>query len=247
MLLLDLRRRVLADLYDRRQHRTDRHRFDEEFHPARDHEFRRATTWKRTAAFCARKLPGYVRAGGGRSGDRHGDSLLRRGGCLTGVCPRRARPRLRRASNCDVRARVERRRRAPAWQDSACCAWAAAPSTASCATSTPPCPTFTIARCTCGWIWTGATPRRSRVHRGRSHAQPCAPRARSLRGFESGSIQQIIYQIGTTLLADIPVIEEIHLEANNRTWDTIAEHGDALGVFTDARPPYGCLGLTLQR
>jgi urate oxidase len=66
-------------------------------------------------------------------------------------------------------------------------------------------------------------------------------------GFESGSIQQIIYQIGLKMLADIPVIEEIHLEANNRTWDTIAEHGDSLGVYTDARPPYGCLGLTLHR
>jgi len=46
---------------------------------------------------------------------------------------------------------------------------------------------------------------------------------------------------------DIPVIEEIHLEANNRTWDTIAEQGESLGVYTDARPPYGCLGLTLRR
>ena len=65
--------------------------------------------------------------------------------------------------------------------------------------------------------------------------------------FESGSIQQIIYQIGTKMLADIPVVAEIRLEANNRTWDTIAEQGDALGVYTDARPPYGCLGLTLHR
>lgn len=64
--------------------------------------------------------------------------------------------------------------------------------------------------------------------------------------FESGSIQQVIYQIGTRMLVDIPAIEEIHLEANNRTWDTIAERGDQ-GVYTDARPPYGCLGLTLQR
>ena len=41
--------------------------------------------------------------------------------------------------------------------------------------------------------------------------------------FESGSIQQVIYQIGTRVLAEIPSIAEIHLEANNRTWDTIAE------------------------
>jgi urate oxidase len=61
-------------------------------------------------------------------------------------------------------------------------------------------------------------------------------------GFESGSIQQIIYQIGTKMLADIPVITEVHLEANNRTWDKVAEH-----VYTDARPPFGCLGLTLRR
>jgi urate oxidase len=65
--------------------------------------------------------------------------------------------------------------------------------------------------------------------------------------FESGSIQQVIYQMGTKMLAGISVISEVRLEANNRTWDTIAERGDELGVYTDARPPYGCLGLTLKR
>jgi urate oxidase/2-oxo-4-hydroxy-4-carboxy-5-ureidoimidazoline decarboxylase len=65
--------------------------------------------------------------------------------------------------------------------------------------------------------------------------------------FESGSIQQVIYQMGTKMLADVPAMAEVRLEANNRTWDTIAEQGDALGVYTDARPPYGCLGLTLGR
>ncbi len=65
--------------------------------------------------------------------------------------------------------------------------------------------------------------------------------------FESGSIQQVIYQMGTRMLAELPAIAEIRLEANNRTWDTIAEQGDELGVYTDARPPYGCLGLTLRR
>lgn len=65
--------------------------------------------------------------------------------------------------------------------------------------------------------------------------------------FESGSIQQIIYQIGSRMLADIPAIAEINLEANNRTWDTAVERGEAAGVFTDPRPPYGCLGLTMKR
>jgi urate oxidase len=67
------------------------------------------------------------------------------------------------------------------------------------------------------------------------------------RSFESGSIQEVIYLIGTKLLQDIPVVREVHLEANNRTWDTVAERGDELGIYTDARPPYGCLGLRLRR
>jgi len=65
--------------------------------------------------------------------------------------------------------------------------------------------------------------------------------------FESGSIQQIIYQIGTKMLAEIPELSEIHLEANNRTWDTVAEQGENLAVYTDSRPPYGSLGLRLRR
>jgi urate oxidase / 2-oxo-4-hydroxy-4-carboxy-5-ureidoimidazoline decarboxylase len=65
--------------------------------------------------------------------------------------------------------------------------------------------------------------------------------------FESGSIQQVIYQMGTKMLDAMSVMSEVHLEANNRTWDTIAERGEELGVYTDARPPYGCLGLTLKR
>jgi urate oxidase / 2-oxo-4-hydroxy-4-carboxy-5-ureidoimidazoline decarboxylase len=66
-------------------------------------------------------------------------------------------------------------------------------------------------------------------------------------GFESGSIQQIIYQIGRRILADISAISEVRLEANNRTWDTIAEQGMSVGIYTEARPPYGCLGLTVKR
>jgi urate oxidase/2-oxo-4-hydroxy-4-carboxy-5-ureidoimidazoline decarboxylase len=65
--------------------------------------------------------------------------------------------------------------------------------------------------------------------------------------FESGSIQEVIYKLGTQVLADLSAIVEIHLEANNRTWDTIAESPDMIGVYTDARPPYGCLGLCLKR
>ena len=64
--------------------------------------------------------------------------------------------------------------------------------------------------------------------------------------FDSGSIQQIIHRIATRVLDELAPIAEVRLEANNRTWDTIAEAGE-VGVYTDARPPYGCLGLTLTR
>jgi urate oxidase / 2-oxo-4-hydroxy-4-carboxy-5-ureidoimidazoline decarboxylase len=66
-------------------------------------------------------------------------------------------------------------------------------------------------------------------------------------GFASGSIQQLIYQLGTRLLAELPCLAEVDLEANNRTWDTVLEEGDQRGVYTDPRPPYGCLGLRLRR
>ena len=65
--------------------------------------------------------------------------------------------------------------------------------------------------------------------------------------FESGSIQEVIYQIGSRMLEEIPDVAGVDLEANNRTWDTVVEQGDELGVYTDARPPYGCLGLSLRR
>ena len=65
--------------------------------------------------------------------------------------------------------------------------------------------------------------------------------------FESGSIQQLIHRIGMKMLDEHPSIAQVDLEANNRTWDTIAERGADLGIYTDARPPYGCLGLSLTR
>ena len=65
--------------------------------------------------------------------------------------------------------------------------------------------------------------------------------------FSSGSIQQVIHQLGTRILEELPSIAAVHLEANNRTWDTIAEDGATVGVYTEARPPYGCLGLSLTR
>lgn len=69
----------------------------------------------------------------------------------------------------------------------------------------------------------------------------------TFHAFESGSIQQIIYQLGKKVLAEVPVIDVVNLEANNRTWDMVAERDETLDVYTEARPPFGCLGLMLRR
>ena len=87
------------------------------------------------------------------------------------------------------------------------------------------------------WAYTSSPPAAFSL-KAWSELQSARDRSRGLSGLRiSGSIQQIIYQIGEKMLADIPMIAEIHLEANNRTWDTIAEADLALGVYTDARPP----------
>jgi urate oxidase / 2-oxo-4-hydroxy-4-carboxy-5-ureidoimidazoline decarboxylase len=67
------------------------------------------------------------------------------------------------------------------------------------------------------------------------------------RTFESGSIQEVIYKMGTRLLAEVPSIAEVHLEANNRTWLPVSERGEEFGVYSEPPPPYGCLGLRLTR
>jgi urate oxidase/2-oxo-4-hydroxy-4-carboxy-5-ureidoimidazoline decarboxylase len=86
---------------------------------------------------------------------------------------------------------------------------------------------------------------------GAARAHEVVERARAIvhdvfEGFASGSIQQLIYAIGTGILQNIREIAEVDLEAQNRTWDTVAEHADA-GVYTDPRPPFGLLGLRLKR
>jgi len=67
------------------------------------------------------------------------------------------------------------------------------------------------------------------------------------KSFESGSIQQIIHQMGTKIFADIPEIRELRFEANNRTWDVVQERGEEFGVYVEPAAPFGVLGLTLTR
>lgn len=65
--------------------------------------------------------------------------------------------------------------------------------------------------------------------------------------FESGSIQQVLHRIGSRMLDELSSISQVDLQGNNRTWDTVVEQEDELGVYTDSRPPFGILGLSLRR
>jgi len=68
-------------------------------------------------------------------------------------------------------------------------------------------------------------------------------------GFVSLSIQHLVHEMGTRILARLPQLVEVSLEAQNRLWDSaeVSEEDERLKVYTDPRPPYGRIGLTLRR
>jgi urate oxidase/2-oxo-4-hydroxy-4-carboxy-5-ureidoimidazoline decarboxylase len=64
--------------------------------------------------------------------------------------------------------------------------------------------------------------------------------------FESASIQHLVHEMGVRILDRCGEIATITFEAQNRLWDSVdASNGAA--VYTDARPPYGLIELTLER
>ena len=67
--------------------------------------------------------------------------------------------------------------------------------------------------------------------------------------FNSRSIQHLVHEMGTRLLEQHTGIAEVSFEAQNRLWDTAQVSGDdeRVKVYTDPRPPYGMIGLTLRR
>lgn len=66
--------------------------------------------------------------------------------------------------------------------------------------------------------------------------------------FVSQSIQHLVYEVGQRLLARFPAIIEVAFEAENHLWDTARVAADATArVYTDPRPPYGVISLTLAR
>jgi urate oxidase len=67
--------------------------------------------------------------------------------------------------------------------------------------------------------------------------------------FVSLSIQHLVNEIGERMLERYPALTEISFESQNRTFDTSAESEteERRKVYTDPRPPYGRIGLTMHR
>jgi urate oxidase len=67
--------------------------------------------------------------------------------------------------------------------------------------------------------------------------------------FNSNSIQHLIHEMGTRLLARFPGLAEVAFDAQNRLWDTavVSETDSRVKVYCDPRPPYGSIGLVLRR
>jgi urate oxidase / 2-oxo-4-hydroxy-4-carboxy-5-ureidoimidazoline decarboxylase len=69
----------------------------------------------------------------------------------------------------------------------------------------------------------------------------------TFQDFTSGSIQEVIYQMGQAILKDCPEVSQVDLEGQNHTWDMVTERDESYGLFTDSKPFYGILGLSLKR
>ncbi len=67
--------------------------------------------------------------------------------------------------------------------------------------------------------------------------------------FISKSIQHLVHEIGLRLLDRFPQMATVSFEAQNRLWDTafISDTDPKTKVYTDPRPPYGTINLTLSR
>jgi urate oxidase len=60
--------------------------------------------------------------------------------------------------------------------------------------------------------------------------------------------QHLVHEMGQRLLGRFPQLAQVRFEAQNRLWDTSAERPDGQArVFSDPKPAYGSIGLTLSR
>lgn len=70
----------------------------------------------------------------------------------------------------------------------------------------------------------------------------------TFHSFVSMSIQHLVHEIGLRLLARFPQMAQVSFKAQNRLWDTAFEGDDGkTKTYTDPRPPYGSITLTLDR
>ncbi len=70
----------------------------------------------------------------------------------------------------------------------------------------------------------------------------------TFHSFVSMSIQHLVHEIGVRMLARFPQLVQVSFKAQNRLWDTALEADDGkTKVYTDPRPPYGLITLTLDR
>jgi urate oxidase len=67
--------------------------------------------------------------------------------------------------------------------------------------------------------------------------------------FDSASIQELVHRMGTRLLEAFQELEEVSFVGENRLWDTAQVLGsdERVRVYTDPRPPFGRIELTLAR
>ena len=67
--------------------------------------------------------------------------------------------------------------------------------------------------------------------------------------FDSASIQELVHEMGVRILDELERIEEVSFVAENRLWDTAQVSGpdERVRVYTDPRPPFGRIELTLGR
>ena len=67
--------------------------------------------------------------------------------------------------------------------------------------------------------------------------------------FESASIQELVHEMGARLLDGFQELAEVSFVGENRLWDTAQVYGpdQRVRVYTDPRPPYGRIELTLAR
>jgi urate oxidase / 2-oxo-4-hydroxy-4-carboxy-5-ureidoimidazoline decarboxylase len=72
--------------------------------------------------------------------------------------------------------------------------------------------------------------------------------AETFADFVSESIQHLVHEMGVRLLDRFPEISEVSFEGENRLWDLAQTSDDGdVKVYTDPRPPYGVIALTLAR